>query len=439
MTRISVIIPTHNRVEHLRHTLNAFAAQTLPHALYEVIVVADGCSDSTVKMLSDLQTPYKLTVHEMNPQRGAAAARNLGAAQAKSDLLLFLDDDMEASDGLLAAHTQAHREGRGSVILGYFPMQPPAAEDDTFTKAARLWWADNFAARSAPGYRFTLKDFCTGNVSVSRDLFQDIGGFDERIDMSGAGEDYELGYRLLQQGAHFHFSRDAASIHRTDSSLALSLRRAEQEGYGQAMLVKQHPELFREFNVSRLSRAADNATLRPFWRALWAWPGLATLPAACLQVFVSILSRLQIYSLLWRFYGPLRGYFYWKGVRAAAGNLAAWERLGQDAPLEPLNVREVDLELMRDLDKLELLFDSDPVDAVRVWLNGEPVGRIPPRPGAERLRAEHVRSILVERFPGALLGVLIETRAGSRPLAGAAELIAVDNKDRPQRVERSQE
>ncbi|MEJ7607385.1 MAG: glycosyltransferase [Bryobacteraceae bacterium] len=231
-----------------------------------------------------------MTVVEQSPGRGAAAARNSGARRAAADLLLFLDDDMEAAPALLAEHFGAHRQRDNTVVLGYFPMQPPAPEDDPFTKAARIWWADGFAERNHPGYRFTLRDLCTGNVSMSRDTFERVGRYDEQIDHRGAGEDYEIGYRLISSGAKFRFVREAASVHHTLTPLSTSLRRAEQEGYGQAVLVQRHPELFWEFNVSRLSRLAESNLFRPFWRMLWQKPGLASAPMTLLRIWVSFLA-----------------------------------------------------------------------------------------------------------------------------------------------------
>ena len=84
----------------------------------------------------------------------------------------------------------------------------------------------------------------------------------------------------------------------------------------------------------------------------------------------------------------------------------AWERLAQDAPIEPPGAQEVDFDVFRDLPRIDELIGSRRVDAVRIWYDGEPVGRIPPSAGAEPLTGEHVRNILVQRFRGVLLSVL---------------------------------
>jgi hypothetical protein len=301
---------------------------------------------------------------------------------------------------------RSHRQQPGCVVLGYFPMQPPAYEDDVFTKAARIWWADEFANRSHRGYRYTFKDLCTGNVSLSRASFLQLGGFDEQIGR-GAGEDYELGYRLIEHGVRFRYVPKAASIHHTLQPLGVNLRRAEQEGYGQALLVRRHPELFWSFNISILSRLAESVLLRPAWRAVWRWPALLTPAGALLRSVVRLSASIGLYSLVWRLHQSLRGYHYWRGVRAALGNLAAWERLAQDAPTEPPGAQEVDFDVLLDLSRVDELIASRRVDAVRIWYDGEPVGRIPPSAGAEPLTGEHVRNLLIQRFRGVLLSAII--------------------------------
>ena len=136
-----------------------------------------------------------------------------------------------------------------------------------------------------------------------------------------------------------------------------------------------------------------------------------------------------LYSLVWRLHGPLRGYYYWRGARAALGTLATWERLAQDAPIEPPGAQEVDFDVFRDLSRVDELIGSRRVDAVRIWYDGEPVGRIPPSAGAEPLTGEHVRNILVQRFRGVLLSVITRQQGiaativnGSPPDAGVQQV-----------------
>lgn len=415
---ISVVIPTHNRIDLLTKHLKMFGDQTVPVHDFEVIVVADGCTDGTVAVVTCLEVPYNLILLESNPGTGASGARNRGAALASGGIVLFLDDDMEPSRNLLAAHIEAHRLTPGGVVLGHYPMQPPEERESLFTKSARLWWAEKFASRAAPTYRFSFWDFCTGNVSICKKAFERAGGFDQEINQKGAGEDYELGYRLICDRVPMQFAPAAASIHHTQVTWSNALSRSRQEGFGQALIVRKHPELFWQFNVAHLSRLSESSLFRPLWIALWKFPALGEPIASFARMVAYILLIMNVQSLFWRLHRILHGHAYWKGVRTAFGTLRSWERLAQEAPREPVGNREIDLDLSRDLSKLdELLLERWPTDSIRVFASGQPVGRIESWPGAEALRPQHVREHLVSRFSPVLLGEIVNSMTSSVPVS----------------------
>ncbi|HWP47983.1 MAG TPA: glycosyltransferase family A protein [Candidatus Limnocylindrales bacterium] len=398
--RISIIIPTHNRSEMLPRTLGALAKQTTAPEDYEVIVVADGCQDSTSDVVRSLQLPYTLIFVEQ-PALGAAAARNHGARLATAPLLLFLDDDMEATPELVRAHLTTHTAYPGGVVLGYFPVAVRENITDIFEISVKLWWDKGFQARSQPSHRFTFWDFCTGNVSLPRQLFNDLGGFDERFH-GKAGEDYEFGIRLLKRRVRFRFIREAASIHHGELSLERSLQRATAEGQGQSLIVQKHPEVFREFS---LSRPVSGPILRPLWYLLWRQPVLATLLAQILRVPLRVARACKFSSLMERIYGCLHSYFYWRGVKRELGSLSALRRLQQDAPLEPITYHEIELDVATDMPRLEAILNENPVDAVRLRYGTIPLGRIAPMIGAEPLRPVHVREALIYQYGTMLLGL----------------------------------
>ena len=83
------------------------------------------------------------------------------------------------------------------------------------------------------------------------------------------------------------------------------------------------------------------------------------------------------------------------------GSLAVWERLMQDAPFEPEDAAEIDIDLGAETG-LESRLETH-ADAVRLWWDGVPLGRIASIPGAERLSAIHVRDEAVRRHASDLL------------------------------------
>ena len=82
---VSIVIPTHNRRAAATRTLHALAHQCCSRPAFEVILVADGCTDDTAG-LATAEWPMPVRVLEQS-HAGPAAARNRGAAEAAGDLL----------------------------------------------------------------------------------------------------------------------------------------------------------------------------------------------------------------------------------------------------------------------------------------------------------------------------------------------------------------
>src|SRR5829696_3704016 len=96
---LSIIIPTYNRKDLLRETLNSLAQQTYPSNHFEVIIVDDGSTDGTAAIAAEA-FPFILRYFWQSNQ-GDASARNLGAQQSQADILVFLDDDILVGTGYL--------------------------------------------------------------------------------------------------------------------------------------------------------------------------------------------------------------------------------------------------------------------------------------------------------------------------------------------------
>ncbi len=90
--KLSVIIPVYNEEKYIGVCLSSICKQSLLPD--EVIVVDDGSTDRTVKILSEFETPkFRFQVFQQTHQ-GSAVARNLGARRSFGDILIFVDGDM---------------------------------------------------------------------------------------------------------------------------------------------------------------------------------------------------------------------------------------------------------------------------------------------------------------------------------------------------------
>ncbi len=387
---LSIIIPTHDRCDLLRRTLDALALQTVPCDAFEVIVVADGCRDNTAAQVRSLAPPFALRVVEQ-PATGAAAARNRGADRATAPTLLFLDDDMEASPGLLEAHIASHRSHPGEVALGYFRLPRDGGDADIVVSHVDIWWGDRFSSMCRESHRFSFVDLFTGNVSLPRDLFFLSGGFDEHF-QGRAGEDYELAVRLLKRGARFRFVPAASCIHHDKPTHHRVIERAYAEGRGHVLIASKHPETFPALPLREAAdggpwvRIGPGLRLRP-----WVLSGLSK----GLLLPLEATRRLKMRRIMRPLLGFLRYCSYWRGVLTELGSRQELQRFTQDMPIKPADGAELELDLGRDPGRIGRVLEESPVGAARLWYGDKPMGYVASLPVSEPLRTEHVLHAIV--------------------------------------------
>ncbi len=309
--RISVVVPTYQRRESLRRLLDSLACQTLPAAGYEVIVVVDGSTDGSAEAARALAVPYRLTVLE-GPNRGRAGACNAGVRSASADLVVLLDDDMEATPELLGAHARAHEGARPRAVVGAAPIVlPPDAS------AFVRYMADGFRKRMArmaePGYHMGFRDTYTGNFSVPRAALLAAGGFDEAFRVYGH-EDYELALRLQAAGVELGYSAEACARQHYEKSFAGFTRDGIARGRTAVLFAGKHPEIVDRIPLSRFHE--DPWRWRTARRALLLLGRLSDrVPDGVVSV-VGLAERLGARRMD-KYYTLAIDYLYWHGALGA--------------------------------------------------------------------------------------------------------------------------
>lgn len=210
--RASVIVPTYNRCSTLESVLGALSGQTIGAICFEVIVVADGCTDDTAAMCRQLRPrlPYLLRVIEQE-NAGPAAARNRGIHEARADLIIFVDDDVVPDARLIEAHLAAHARDDADDIVAIGPLLPPP---DMRLNAWGAWeeraLCGHYMDMQAGRWRPTYRQFYTGNASLRKRHIVEAGGFNASFSRA---EDIELGLRLRELGCRFVFLPAARAWH----------------------------------------------------------------------------------------------------------------------------------------------------------------------------------------------------------------------------------
>jgi GT2 family glycosyltransferase len=237
--RISVVVPTYNRLDTLRHVIPALVAQDVGPGAFEVIVADSRSDDGTAEYLAEVARTAPHIRHLPGPYTGRAAARNAGVGAARAPIVLFTDADIIASPDLLAVHLARHAaDAEPKAVVGCEVQVDSYAQYENKRDHPELRRPLHPPARKKISWLF----FLTGNASVRRADLERVGGFDENF--TGYGhEDLELGYRLEQAGIAIHYASDAVNYHWHPVPFDQQQGRMELAGRSTVRFFRKHPTL----------------------------------------------------------------------------------------------------------------------------------------------------------------------------------------------------
>lgn len=193
---VSIIIPTYNGTKTIQKTLQSVLSQVYKN--YEIIIVDDGSSDSTVELVKT-QVPTAKVIQQKN--QGTLVARQTGIESAQGDLIAFLDQDdlwipetlitevnifnKHPEIGLVAANMQAVDEQGNKLEFDVIPN--PQSYDLSWERL------------------LLIQPIATSTTLFRKDLVARIGGLDTSFGFSGALGDLDMFIRMSEvTNTHFH-------------------------------------------------------------------------------------------------------------------------------------------------------------------------------------------------------------------------------------------
>ena len=247
--KASIVVPTYNQVNLLKGCLKSFENQSVGRGDFEVIVVNDGSEDDTAVFLESYRAQFNLRVIDHPRNLGRAQARNSGAKQAEGEVLIFLDGDSTVDFNFVCEHVKGCEGGKDSVCIGSVKLP---AECDVLPFKSYL--TTRGVQKLKSGEEVPFRYFVSGNISLPRELFEAVGGFDPGFSFYG-GEDLDLGIRLYKAGANFVFLPGAISYHHLEDDLKGAIDKKYVFGNrALPLLIEKHREMVRELPVLKLAR-----------------------------------------------------------------------------------------------------------------------------------------------------------------------------------------
>lgn len=202
---ISVIIPTYNEEKVLSDCIESLGFQTLTD--FEIIVVDDGSTDGTLEILKNLEKLLPSFKFFQENHKGAGAARNLGAGNAKGEILVFVDADMTFDKNFLEKLTEPIRK---SLVKGTFSKEEIVSNwDNPWSRCWNInegWEEKRRHPKNFPDHQPVFR-------AILKSEFDKVGGFTP----GGYDDDWSLSRKL---GYEAISAPDAVFYHKNPSSLS---------------------------------------------------------------------------------------------------------------------------------------------------------------------------------------------------------------------------
>ena len=210
---VSVIIPVHGKLAWTLACLRSIARAGAATP-FEVIVVDDASPDASAETLRKVAGLRLLG----NPENlGFIGSCNAGAAQARGDCLLFLNNDTQVMSGWLDTLHECLIDEPDCGIAGSRLVYPDGRLQEAggivFADAS-CWNVGRFEDRNDPRYRYRREVDCVSGAAlmIRRRLFASIGGFDARY-APAYYEDTDLAFAVRDTGQRVIYEPRSLVVH----------------------------------------------------------------------------------------------------------------------------------------------------------------------------------------------------------------------------------
>lgn len=171
MTQVSFIIPSYNSWISIKISIQSLMAQKLSELIDEIIVVDSSDDTKTREILKTFESP-KLKLILLDQKTSPALGRNIGAKEAKGELLCFVDSDVYLAEDWLEEVVKSYAEG---CKIGCGSVSVPPFQEKKMLPLAQLYLQFNESLNTGSRRQVEMVPAC--NMFVDRAVFEAAGGF----------------------------------------------------------------------------------------------------------------------------------------------------------------------------------------------------------------------------------------------------------------------
>ncbi len=213
MTKISIIIPFKNAKDTLRECVEQILSDPYPGK--EIIFIDDGSDDNSSQFVPKAKN---VKLIRLNESHGPARCRNLGAGEAKGDLLIFIDSDILVPEGAIALFVETFRKKPAiAAVVGML------SDRCLYTNLYSCYFnlRKHYDYLSIGG--IYISALYSSVCGIRKNVFDQYGGFSVNY-RTASVEDAELASRLIEGGEKIMLNKKIRVDHKKHHSLVSLLK-----------------------------------------------------------------------------------------------------------------------------------------------------------------------------------------------------------------------
>ncbi|MCU0417171.1 MAG: glycosyltransferase [Cytophagaceae bacterium] len=261
---LSIIIPTYNGKNKVLNLLKSIEDQI--EEGFEVIVMIDGSTDGTYESLNEykINKPWLIVVYQKN--QGRAIVRNNGVKLATHKLILLIDDDMILSPFLLQHHISFHESHMSSFLVGAIYDSVTELDLDFVKFRSYLSYKWDKQIKIDENKRLISSFMSAGHLSFYKDLFWELGGFNEALtDL----EDLDLKIRCYEKDIPVYYDSKIICWHTDKFTCKRYIKRTREYKQSFKKLMTQYPKKYKVESEKRVIRPSKKLFLSLFKNDIW--------------------------------------------------------------------------------------------------------------------------------------------------------------------------